>query len=302
MDGLDKLMSNGWSYPVNGTHGILEEYAPVTYSCDTTKYAVSLDATGMGFGVLYKVSSDVWPKRAFFNDDISHIYAVISLYDSGGRSFGPVSYPIEVLFEDDNGIGIRFGGGMLNSIFMYSAFRAVDLSELVGFIIPSPGIYVSIPDVSDFFGEEGFASFELSTSYEVVKKLDMKYMPDEVATKEFMTRSHFVHPGRVMDSDPITLQLNGDVFTDYAVISEGGYETYDPDCMRQNYTFDVRIEYDGIWDEFAVTFPLTYSYTNLVYQGSKILSLRNGDCVVLFVEFGTDSNSVFKAWVKTLNL
>ena len=127
----------------------------------------SFDASAMGFGVLYKVSDEVWTKDEALG---ARMYG-IRLEDGKEE----VSWVEPSIILEDDSIGFAVSYGLLIAFF---ATQAIDLTSVYGFNIPSAGCYFFF-SANVSWGEHVFG-VKIPT---VIHKLDYEFLPEDIATE-----------------------------------------------------------------------------------------------------------------------
>lgn len=156
-------------YVKNRTHW--KETFPSIEWDGSTEGRDSFDASSIGFGVLYKVSDDVWTQE---QAKLAKI-CVKNLNNGEETVSGNFN---SILLEDD---AIGFAADYAEGIFVVIAFfakQAVDLTEIYGFSIPSAGCYFYFPN--------GAAWGENSIGIKippVFHKLEREFLPDGLVTE-----------------------------------------------------------------------------------------------------------------------
>lgn len=157
-------------YVKNRTHW-KEEHSPIEWD-GSTEGRDSFDASNLGYGVLYKVSDEVWTKE---QAQLAKLYVL--LRDKGERSDSLNG--CSILLEDDAiGFAAFYGFGFDQGLVAFFAKQAIDLTSVYGFSIPSAGCY--------FFLTYNFPFIEYSVGIQipsVIQKLDYEFLPDDLVTE-----------------------------------------------------------------------------------------------------------------------
>lgn len=155
-------------YVKNRTHWV-ESFPPITWDM-STEGRDTVDATSIGMGVFVKISDDVWDLEQCQKSRITD-----GVNDAGGYQ--------SVLISDDQ-VGIVFCMSFFSdtaNVVVLSAVSAVDLTDSYGIVIPSAGIYIYWDNTYEP------AKITLST-VDRFHTLDKNFLPDGVATKEYVDR------------------------------------------------------------------------------------------------------------------
>ena len=178
----------------NRTHWT-EDTPPTIVWDGSTDGRDSIDGTAMGMGVFYKVS-DLVPSE----EQMSAATGVHELTDGDVI----VSHNFDLTLSGSyDGISLYHA---TNYAFVLVTSISGDLTDTLGVVIPSTGIYV--------FSAENVDSEKLSLDIPpVVHRIDDKYMPETMATKVYVDEIATVH----CLGEPVN--IDGDAFfeqTDYA--------------------------------------------------------------------------------------
>lgn len=149
-------------YVKNRTHW-KEEHSPIEWD-GSTEGRDSFDASVLGFGVLYKVSGEVWTKE---QAETSVVYGVTA----DGEKSKPIPFG-EIVLEDD---AIGFAAMYADIVIAFFAKQAIDLTAVYGFSIPSTGCYLFFP-----FGMEWNGGRIVLGLPPVIHKLGDEYLPDNL--------------------------------------------------------------------------------------------------------------------------
>lgn len=274
-------------YVKNRTHW-KETFPPIEWD-GSTEGRDSFDATAMGFGVLYKVSDQVWTKEQAKNCEA---YGVLA---DGTEKTSPFSYNGILLEDDVIGFAALYGY-METGIILFFAKQAIDLTAVYGFAIPSAGCYAfpTVPIKLD----GAVVGWRLPPVYH---KLGDEYLPDNLLRDGQLNLFPLIQHNDV--NQAVYLQVDGDVVSQINIFGEN--EETDArigDAIAKNQArFEV---YFG--DDYHMTHTcyvtlerhIVYSTGESIYYGSCIV--KDGDRrIVVNLEI-SKSLTIYNLWAETL--
>lgn len=158
---------NADGYVANRTHWAEPVYDPIVWEGDT-EGRDTIDASAMNMGVFYKVS-DIIPSL----DELKTVN--MTTYSSGLLKFGGILLENETVGSCISYSGVKENVGYVYAMLMVANI-AIDLTDVYGFVIPSAGLYVFIPD-------ENVTKGCIIYFPEKIHKLPEKYLPDTIITE-----------------------------------------------------------------------------------------------------------------------
>lgn len=132
----------------------------------------SFDASAMGFGVLYKVSDEVWTMEQAFR---ARLY---SKNISDGTEGVSAEEPSIILEDDTIGFAALYRITEYGGLVAFFAKQAIDLTSVYGFSVPSAGCYFF------FTLDVPLGIFAMGIQIPtVIHKLDYEFLPEDIATE-----------------------------------------------------------------------------------------------------------------------
>lgn len=272
-------------YVKNRTHW-KETFPPIEWD-GSTEGRDSFDATAMGFGVLYKVSDQVWTKEQAENCEA---YGVLA--DDGTELTSYFLYNGILLEDDVIGFAALYGDEFAG-IVLFFAKQAIDLTAVYGFAIPSAGCYAfqTVP-----IGWNGtVVGWRLPP---VFHKLGDEYLPDDILRDGQLNLFPLIqHSGM----HPVYLPVDGGVVSQSNIFGENE-ETdarIDDALGKGMASFDVYFGDDDIKDFYECKVILISSgYNSKTHFGSCVV--KDGDRrIVVNLEISKDLG-IYNLWAETL--
>lgn len=230
----------------------------------------SFDASALGFGRFDKISDAAWPKGKCLQARIRP------------NDFPDTYGGANELFSMD-GVTAFSLGGWGDTQYFVSAEKAVDLSAVAGFSIPSIGMYIM---QTNWYGLQKITLTCPDTYHEI----DERFMPETVTRKSYVDSLEDIYMGY-----ELSLRVDGEVF----VNGNYGSDVMESDTDTSRFSSGKGIATVSLDDRAPREVVFSLQKTGGQYSGTGIISLE-GKIIGVFVEFVPFYGEEFRACAKTL--